>query len=745
MIKSASEPFFYQNFVSAMYQSRSKVLYASKLSGGSAAVRRPGATTPTSAYPLGFESLPSIGAFALLVLLLALAPSYLSGFWPASFEYAPQSVFSGITAIACLLMALRPADGLADGAPKQKFGATSWCVAGFLAWLVLSAVTTVYRHDTILELARVGTGIAWFFMAKTLLREGFSGRGWNMAFDRRVLWLLGAVILGALPVVIPPILGFLQTRSPQLPLFFYNSNLYANFCAMAIPLALTVGLLAYRATSERSAKTAALVIGVGLAALIAVGLVVSASKGGFLSAFVGLFVFALFIVRARGKQVAAIIRRNRVAFIIGVVLFLLVGGGIAGKTVVPRLMAARGSENHSTMFRVYTWRGTINMIKARPVQGFGPGSFPSAYPLYAEAGYTRSAHQSWLQIGAESGVPALLLILAVCGLALGSAWRAARTPRWPVAAGASACVVAFMAHGLTDAGWGISSILLLLMVALALLDVAGSQSEVAATETIGNSKAVSEGSRLRFQWLPFVLLLAYGSLAAQNAQGGEDARALSRQAAQEGNGARALEAAQDAVAADSSGVRPLTNLAQTQESAGQDASPTWKQATEARPTAALTWLQWAEARVRKGESPREQFDRAVALDANDTSIRWARAEWLLGQSDKTAQQQGWADLEKIGQLLDEPYGRYPATPEIVNFDYVRALLKLTEREIERGDKKQANLWLDKLQPLLDVARENEERRAEMMKAMAETAMGAPESENVADFEEQAKNLRARAK
>jgi hypothetical protein len=59
----------------------------------------------------------------------------------------------------------------------------------------------------------------------------------------------------------------------------------------------------------------------------------------------------------------------------------------------------------------------------------------------------------------EHGVPALLLLLTAWVLFFQQGWRQLRTSRWPFALGALGSVTAFLAHGLTDSGWGISSIL----------------------------------------------------------------------------------------------------------------------------------------------------------------------------------------------------------------------------------------------------------------------------------------------
>ncbi|MEK7765322.1 MAG: tetratricopeptide repeat protein, partial [bacterium] len=65
--------------------------------------------------------------------------------------------------------------------------------------------------------------------------------------------------------------------------------------------------------------------------------------------------------------------------------------------------------------RLFMWRVAAGMIRERPLAGFGPGGFGPAYPerqarlAAARPGtawfYTDNAHNDWLQLPAEEGVP----------------------------------------------------------------------------------------------------------------------------------------------------------------------------------------------------------------------------------------------------------------------------------------------------------------------------------------------------
>src|SRR5690606_23500912 len=242
----------------------------------------------------------------------------------------------------------------------------------------------------------VGGVLACYFLARAFFAA-------PEYFTTRATWLIAAAIAGGVLVCVPAILDFFATRNPRQFATFYNPNLFANYCAMALPLAAGgVLLLRQRAWENDASLAPIVVVGIAVIAITALGLIVTSSKGGFLAALCGLLVFAVAVLRAKGERAKAALREKKAIVAVVAILVLVVGGVLFSQTILPRL-TSNLENDHSTMFRLYTWAGTFDMAAARPFTGWGIGSFPSAYPQFAQTGYTRSAHQSWLQIAAESG------------------------------------------------------------------------------------------------------------------------------------------------------------------------------------------------------------------------------------------------------------------------------------------------------------------------------------------------------
>ena len=354
------------------------------------------------------------------------------------------------------------------------------------------------------------------------------------------------------------------------------------------------------------------------------------------------------------------------------------------------------------MFRVYIWDATLKMTLARPLNGWGIGSFPSVFTQFAQIGYTRSAHQSWLQIAAESGFPALLLLLAACGLAFASGWKALRTSHWPVAAGGLGAVTAFAVHGLTDSGWGIVSIGILLMLVLAVLEAGSWGLEAGQREA---------KSAVHWPLLLTALPLAFGSWIYQNAQAGEDLRMQSREQMERGLPGTAVELAREAARADALSTRMLANLGNILEATRQDARGTYERATTLQPTRALNWLDLAVAQTlaSQNEQAGQSFDKAIQHDPNDTTIRLARGDWLLNKGDA----RGWQDYEYVAALAEKPYGKHRAVEEIVDLNFMRAYAKLAERDVASKQFARAQKFIEQGLAQIELARVHEPRRNEI--------------------------------
>lgn len=180
----------------------------------------------------------------------------------------------------------------------------------------------------------------------------------------------------------------------------------ANYEALALVMVLPLAVFLVLSDSSRLSRVAAILI----LPLIFFGLVVSQSRGGLLAlAVMGVLVW----LRCRRKAV----------MLAGFLLALLLGV-VLGPTATWRRFqeirvtgeAETGAEV-STRTRVELWRGGIAMIRANPVFGVGLDRFKLMVgrynpKLYDVIDQNYIAHNTYVQLAAEGGLPTLALFLA---------------------------------------------------------------------------------------------------------------------------------------------------------------------------------------------------------------------------------------------------------------------------------------------------------------------------------------------
>lgn len=78
--------------------------------------------------------------------------------------------------------------------------------------------------------------------------------------------------------------------------------------------------------------------------------------------------------------------------------------------------------------RIIIWKGAVEMIKAKPMFGFGYGTFPYIIGYFVPVMKDVDAHNTYLIIAAEMGVPALLIFLLILFMLIkNAAWLLKRT------------------------------------------------------------------------------------------------------------------------------------------------------------------------------------------------------------------------------------------------------------------------------------------------------------------------------
>jgi len=349
-------------------------------------------------------------AAAGLALSVALA-AFMRGGYERAF-WTPSALIIALL-LALFLMALNHRPGPAAFNPRADI-----LLLLALGWAGLSFVGSVNREETLYQLLRAGTIVSAYFLAAYAVRDG----------ARKTLLL--AILCVCLFESLYGLYEFTSNK-PLLTLSwidlpfsdtevrgtYLNHNHFAGLSEMGALLGLGV-VMAMRGTSRRESftqlfsRTAFFAI---IPAIIALTLVLSLSRGGWISLLLGVGFFIILVLW-----------KTRPALSKALVVFILAGAVAAGimgglnrdplmKTLERLQEFYRQPEDLSLNTRILVWKSAADMAADRPLTGTGLGTFKDAYPAYRKGRILMGpafAHNDYLQIAAECGVPAVLLSVA---------------------------------------------------------------------------------------------------------------------------------------------------------------------------------------------------------------------------------------------------------------------------------------------------------------------------------------------
>ncbi len=232
-----------------------------------------------------------------------------------------------------------------------------------------------------------------------------------------------------------------------------NRNHFATLLAMALPLALTLatsrerpdGIRGWRDRLTRMTGGRALIrfYAMTATALIWMGLLLSHSRAGLLAALLGI---ATLLIRLQAARTA------RWTFAIaGGVLFALLALELAQSPL--ERFAALKVDLETKGGRFTVWHDASALVVARPLLGWGFGTFESAFPMVQSANIQSlydHAHNDWLEWTIEGGIVTLASALVILILNLRPTMLTGDGLIEGVLVGCQSAIVAVAVHGLWD-------------------------------------------------------------------------------------------------------------------------------------------------------------------------------------------------------------------------------------------------------------------------------------------------------
>ncbi|HXR11526.1 MAG TPA: O-antigen ligase family protein, partial [Gaiellaceae bacterium] len=265
--------------------------------------------------------------------------------------------------------------------------------------------------------------------------------------------------------------------------------------------------------------------------------------------------------------------------------------------------ATRGDLNNrlfslSSNGRLAQWRVAVHMFERKPLTGLGAGSYEQEWYLHRPGTWkVQDAHSLYVETLGESGIVGLLLLAAALVAPLLCVRRARREP---LAAGALAAYVAYLAHAAVDWDWELTGVTLVALLCGGAL--------------LATQRSDARAGRLRL--VPIVLGLVV-ALASFGGLVGNLALSASAKAVNAGNWNHALKEAQRAQSWAPWSATPWQRLAEAELGLGDRtaALASYRTATSKSPD---DWRLWREiANVTTGPARAEALAQVRRLDPLD--------------------------------------------------------------------------------------------------------------------------------
>lgn len=290
---------------------------------------------------------------------------------------------------------------------------TAWVLLPLTGVLVLAAIQlgfgiTVYPWPTQMAALYWAGNLATLFVALQVLGDR----------ERRVRYLnallifgVGVAVFSVIQAITSQGMVYWTFPDPLVPGPIFGPFVYVNQFAAFIELLLPIALY-YAITRERGRS-----LYIVAAAVLFGAVIYGGSRGG--AVLVLGEIVAVPILASRRDGVSRGLLLNLGGILAVAVLWIWVVAGpdqLVGKLGANDPFGGRREFNYSS----------LAMFKARPLQGFGLGNWPTAYPGYAsfdDGKYANQAHNDWAQWAVEGGLPMFLLMLSVAVWAVPRAVR----------------------------------------------------------------------------------------------------------------------------------------------------------------------------------------------------------------------------------------------------------------------------------------------------------------------------------
>ena len=281
------------------------------------------------------------------------------------------------------------------GEMRLIFDRIDWIILGSLVWLLVSLGLSEYKYTTLLELIKIASYLAVFYLCRTLF-----------PLKRLQSLLLVTIFSSSVVQMAVAWYFYLSQHTRMLQADFVNPNNLACFLVFGINIGLSYILFARPQKNQN--YLIKIVVGLLLSCLVITILAIK-SRG----AVVSLAATGLILTTFRNKKIGLIF------VLLGCLALFL---PISGESIFHRLQKR---DDPFAYERIGIWKSSLKMAFDHPISGVGLGmygyysiryNFPVEHSVARYGKKIYAAHNDLLQIMAELGSVGLALFLGAIGM-----------------------------------------------------------------------------------------------------------------------------------------------------------------------------------------------------------------------------------------------------------------------------------------------------------------------------------------
>jgi len=438
----------------------------------------------------------NMGRRAVLLLVLGIALLVPSLVWPGHRElYTYRTLALELAAIALLLFTGLRGSFSVEGARRFLRAGPNLAILLFVGWSLITYLDSPFQTYGRYQLLALSGGVIVYFAVAYALAA-------RRNLQKLVAGLTGAVILSVIVASL-----FFEQQGSRLVASFGDSQLYAGFLVVLLPLVLAAAQ-AEENPLRRAAAQFATVLALG-------GILLTHNRSAWAGVVAGLLVMAVLATRSFGGAKSLLRHKHQVllpaVLLVGAVA-LFIGFTGLGPSLLGRLATGSTSDPaNSVGWRVDMWQAGVQIWQSRPIEGGGVGSYPLFAGYVSNAGIplvlgkvptlSNIAHNFYVQTLAETGLIGLGLYLAIlvgffvrCSRALKQG--TSQTRQW-LLVGSMAAVAAQAVDAFGSPAWQFGDVAVFFWLAMGIgIAASRPRAEREAVVTVREPVAVMRPSRL---------------------------------------------------------------------------------------------------------------------------------------------------------------------------------------------------------------------------------------------------------